>query len=269
MIWRWDHFQSVLGNPPVSATKVSRWNCKSRPLITVYSPITMPLPKRALAEIDPTSEVDPKPKRTTKTRMTGKENEAPAPIENLEKNRRTMPRKPIQDQHAQRENGSRQKKPGVRKAAAKPKQATTKKTTTPKMKTPAVPEGKDVSSHMDFDAIEWHSICDWDPHFDPDEGVKSPKECDGGLTCACQVAKSKQPGTIWTITAKGHEFARELYIQRGHRDQDLFDMHILNDFNGYGITEVIENIVSYIKNSKAHDPGTQSWLSMKIVSCTS
>ena len=60
-----------------------------------------------------------------------------------------------------------------------------------------------------------------------------------------QAGKSTDPGPgdTGTITAKGHELAEEWTKQQQKRCQDNYNMHIFNDWNGYGISEVIETIV--------------------------
>ena len=45
------------------------------------------------------------------------------------------------------------------------------------------------------------------------------------------------------MTKEGYELAAEWRVQRGKRDQEAFGMYIFNDWTGYGICEVIENMV--------------------------
>ena len=50
-------------------------------------------------------------------------------------------------------------------------------------------------------------------------------------------------GDTGTISTKGLELAQEWAKQQQKRCQDNYNMHIFNDWNAYGISEVIENIV--------------------------
>lgn len=45
------------------------------------------------------------------------------------------------------------------------------------------------------------------------------------------------------VTKRGYELATEWRVQKEKRDQDAFGMYIFNDWTGYGICEVIENMV--------------------------
>lgn len=76
-------------------------------------------------------------------------------------------------------------------------------------------------------------------------------------TCACgrlggcirSAPPIAEPAYQWIISKKGIELAQEWTLQQQKRCQDNYDMHIFNDWNGYGISEVIENIVCVHVNS--------------------
>ncbi|KPM38636.1 hypothetical protein AK830_g7919 [Neonectria ditissima] len=53
---------------------------------------------------------------------------------------------------------------------------------------------------------------------------------------------SLHPDWVRTISMLGQDRARWWQLEATKRDQDDFDMHIYNDFSGYGRIEVIENI---------------------------
>ena len=68
-------------------------------------------------------------------------------------------------------------------------------------------------------------------------------DCGCGSKCLVMQLASANPGHKWVMTKKGYQLAMEWGMQQELRCQDNFDMHILNRWNGYGISEVIENIV--------------------------
>jgi hypothetical protein len=51
------------------------------------------------------------------------------------------------------------------------------------------------------------------------------------------------PGWTWIISKKAHSMYTKWDIECQKRDQDRFGMHFYNDFSGYGVQEVFENIV--------------------------
>ena len=67
--------------------------------------------------------------------------------------------------------------------------------------------------------------------------------CGGGKLCLCFKAADDHPEHQWIVTKKGFELMQDWMDQADRRCPDLFDMYIFNDFHGYGICEVIENMV--------------------------
>ena len=67
--------------------------------------------------------------------------------------------------------------------------------------------------------------------------------CGGGKKCLCFKAADDHPEHKWIVTKKGFELMQEWMDQADKRCPDLFDMYIFNDFYGYEISEVIENMV--------------------------
>jgi hypothetical protein len=51
------------------------------------------------------------------------------------------------------------------------------------------------------------------------------------------------PGWTWVISKKAYSMYTKWDMECQKRDQDRFGMHIYNDFSGYGVQEVFENIV--------------------------
>lgn len=90
-----------------------------------------------------------------------------------------------------------------------------------------------VSVRSSEDEKSWVYVCN------PDENT-----CGEKGTCVCgkpaDESTARQP---WVVTKEGYELAAEWRVQRGKRDQEAFGMYIFNDWTGYGICEVIENMV--------------------------
>ncbi|KAF2670529.1 hypothetical protein BT63DRAFT_424458 [Microthyrium microscopicum] len=51
------------------------------------------------------------------------------------------------------------------------------------------------------------------------------------------------PGHKWTVSKKGKELAEKYALARMKSDQDMFDLHIFNDYVGYAEQEIIENMI--------------------------
>ena len=80
-----------------------------------------------------------------------------------------------------------------------------------------------------------------DDEDDDDEDVVDT--CGGGKECLCFKLADDHPEHKWIVTKKGFELQNEWLNQAEKRCPDNFDMYIFNDFYGYGICEVIENMV--------------------------
>lgn len=79
----------------------------------------------------------------------------------------------------------------------------------------------------------------------------SQARCDDGETCTCNKPAEDYPQHQWVVTKKGYEMALEWVEQREKRCQDNFDLYIFNRYNGYGISEVIENmLLAFAKEDK-------------------
>ena len=75
------------------------------------------------------------------------------------------------------------------------------------------------------------------------EGVERAKQhCGKGSDCMCLRDASAHPSHIWIFTYKGFTTGNEWIIQQEKRNQDNFGVHIFNDWNGYGTSEVMENV---------------------------
>ena len=67
--------------------------------------------------------------------------------------------------------------------------------------------------------------------------------CGGAKKCLCFKLADDHPEHNWIVTKKGYKLMKEWLIQADKRCPDNFNMYIFNDFYGYGICEVIENMV--------------------------
>jgi hypothetical protein len=75
--------------------------------------------------------------------------------------------------------------------------------------------------------------------------TKKPKKsaCDGGETCICQKPAAEHPDHKFILTRAGfYNFLTQRTMTQ-LRCPDLFGMYIYNDYFGYGILEVLENLV--------------------------
>lgn len=81
------------------------------------------------------------------------------------------------------------------------------------------------------------------------EGEGEPKKksdrppCDHGKTCLCTKPSAEHPEHPYTLTLGGIQKFSTTAILCSLRDPDAFDMYIYNDFYGYGLQEVIGNLL--------------------------
>ncbi|KAB8266355.1 hypothetical protein BDV32DRAFT_144075 [Aspergillus pseudonomiae] len=92
------------------------------------------------------------------------------------------------------------------------------------------------------DDRETASSADEEPE-DSAEDIKSKSKCDGGKKCFCQKSPADHSGYPWVASRAG---VRKFTNQRVHADircPDFFDMYVYNDFAGFGLVEVAQNLV--------------------------
>src|SRR6185437_14529417 len=78
---------------------------------------------------------------------------------------------------------------------------------------------------------------------DEDNPQESSDRCDGGQSCLCNKPAADHPEHPWLITYAGW---RKFYTQHIHaslRCPDNFDMYTYNDHAGYGMLEVVQNLL--------------------------
>lgn len=97
-----------------------------------------------------------------------------------------------------------------------------------------------------------------------DSGVDRQKrvDCDGGETCICKTPQAERPDHVWTMSNAGHEKLQVTLVQLSLRDADSINMWTRNDQVGYGIMEVIENLV--LDFDEAKDTREEQWVICEV-----
>lgn len=99
-----------------------------------------------------------------------------------------------------------------------------------------------------------------------DSGIDHHKEsnCDGGETCLCKKPLTERPDHPWTMSIAGHAKLRTTLIQLSLRDPDSMNMYTYNDHVGYGIMEVIENLLLDFDEAKSKDNLEEQWVICEV-----
>ena len=69
------------------------------------------------------------------------------------------------------------------------------------------------------------------------------KRCGWDKSCVCGRYADANPDESRIVTKKGFELHKEWDLEQFQRDQDMFRMYIFEDWSGYGVCEVMENMV--------------------------
>ncbi|KAL2022227.1 hypothetical protein VTK56DRAFT_5837 [Thermocarpiscus australiensis] len=80
-------------------------------------------------------------------------------------------------------------------------------------------------------------------HDKPEKRDKKKVPCDGGKTCLCNKPAAEHPDHVWKLSAAGKY---RFFMQRIHselRCPDNFNMYTFNDHEGYGVLEVLQNLI--------------------------
>ena len=100
------------------------------------------------------------------------------------------------------------------------------------------------TSEVEDEDEEWETEGSADD--EPEDSVEDANphpQCDGGKKCLCHKLASDHPEYPWVATRAG---VRKLSNQHVHADircPDVFDMDVFNDFTGYGLVEVAQNLI--------------------------
>lgn len=97
---------------------------------------------------------------------------------------------------------------------------------------------------------------------DEGEGEGEPKKadgrpCDGGKTCLCTKPIEEHPDHPYSFSLGGIQKFTTTCILCDLRNPDMFDMYIYNDFYGYGLVEVLGNLLLDFEEAK--DDWKQQW----------
>ncbi|CEN61151.1 hypothetical protein ASPCAL07815 [Aspergillus calidoustus] len=95
---------------------------------------------------------------------------------------------------------------------------------------------------------------------DGDDGeAKKPKKakCAGGRTCICNKTAAEHPEHPYTVSVSGYRKFIDLIAHTNLRSPDAFDMYIFNDFERYGVLEVLQNLV--LDFIEAKDNWKEQW----------
>lgn len=88
---------------------------------------------------------------------------------------------------------------------------------------------------------------DDDEDEDEEEGESDEEDtkyrCDNGETCLCAKPAAEHPEHPWAITNAGVRKLSDIHVHVSIRCPDLFDLYLYNDFAGYGLIEVLQNLV--------------------------
>ncbi|OAA43468.1 hypothetical protein BBO_04611 [Beauveria brongniartii RCEF 3172] len=74
-----------------------------------------------------------------------------------------------------------------------------------------------------------------------DKAAKQP-EC-GGETCMCNKKAVDHPDYPWVLTMVGKQLYLSQYVLATMRDPDNFQMYTYNDHYGYGLIEMLQNLI--------------------------
>ena len=120
------------------------------------------------------------------------------------------------------------------------------------------------------DGNTWLCICrphdnDSETDDEDDESTNNPASsaektvCDGGSgpLCMCRRPADSHPQYDWVMTKRGFEHALHWMREREKRTQENYEVYVFNDFNGYGIQEVLENMLVKFDEAMAVAGGGQ------------
>lgn len=88
---------------------------------------------------------------------------------------------------------------------------------------------------------------------DGDDADAEPKpKCDGGELCLCSKPAAEHPDHTWTVSNAGFRKYLTQGIQAALRCPDNFDMYTYNDHQGYGVLQVVQNLLLDFVEAKSN-----------------
>ncbi|KAL4778436.1 hypothetical protein BJX76DRAFT_352627 [Aspergillus varians] len=98
---------------------------------------------------------------------------------------------------------------------------------------------------------------DEDEDDDDDKPRPNNGKCDGGETCICTKPAAEHPEHPFTITVAGYLKLMHQFMHTDLRTPDCFSMYIFNDFSGYGVMEILQNLI--LDFVEAKDNWKEQW----------
>ena len=84
----------------------------------------------------------------------------------------------------------------------------------------------------------------WELGSDSDDEEEEEEEVCDGPDCVCKQPADEHPEYLWKMSKGSQDLWTDWEEQKATRDQEIFDLHIYNNFSAYGCTEVMQNMVS-------------------------
>ncbi|KAL4960727.1 uncharacterized protein BDV14DRAFT_138685 [Aspergillus stella-maris] len=118
-------------------------------------------------------------------------------------------------------------------------------------------DGRMDDDHDEDDEDPSASASESENEDENDEPREKKDKCDTGKTCMCHKLAADNPEYPITVTAAGYQKFITQMIHTDVRCPDFFSMYVFNDFQGYGILEVLENLV--LDFIEAKDNWKEQW----------
>lgn len=87
-------------------------------------------------------------------------------------------------------------------------------------------------------------------------------KCDGGTECMCNKDPKDHPEWRWVVMREGKKRKLYMTVYSNYSNPGLFHMHVYSDHHGYGIGELIENLL--IEFKKAKNP-QEEWVVVETI----
>ncbi|KAF9889062.1 hypothetical protein FE257_008039 [Aspergillus nanangensis] len=99
-----------------------------------------------------------------------------------------------------------------------------------------------------------------DPEQESDKGDAVKPHCDYGKTCLCDKPATEHPDHPWVITNAAKQKYLTARIMCDLRCPDMFDIYTFNDHAGYGVVEVVQNLVLDFVEAQAQGDWKEQWV---------
>ncbi|KAJ4148006.1 hypothetical protein LMH87_002495 [Akanthomyces muscarius] len=92
-------------------------------------------------------------------------------------------------------------------------------------------------------AFDWEDEDDDDEDEEKDEEDTDQSKCDSGKTCMCRKKAADHPDHPWALSMAGEQLYLSQFVLASLRDPDNFSMYTYNDHFGYGLIEMLQNMI--------------------------